>query len=383
MMMVELGIAAALVMLQTSAILYADFMNVIILGMHEQLGYTLQLAGNISSLNLACTAFGALAGALFSRRLTGARWLLGYVLAIALLDALSMLAMPWQALALLRALQGLACGGLLACCGAALAHRPRPERIMGASLAIQLALASVGAQFFPALIHAHGLGVVFLVMALTELATAGLVLHAWTYFATRAGACTGRAPGAPALSARMLCIASMAALFLFQFSRFMVVGYGFQIGDFFAHPRPFVGAVIGASNWLAGAGALIATALPRRMGRMWPLILAGVGTLFSALVLIYCGTVPAAFALATGAAALLTFIALPYHYGVCFAIDETGALGVWTGFVSKFGLALGPASGAFLLSRNTLPGVLAISAALVFAATLLACWPARRIDSLT
>lgn len=254
---------------------------------------------------------------------------------------------------------------------------------MGASLAIQLALASIGTKFFPALIQEHGLGLVFLVMGLTELATVILLFNSFSYFSANIGK-RGEADGAiPALpsSARALCAASLVALFLFQFSRFMVVGYGFQIGDFFGLRRPFIGSVIGASYWLAGLGALVATVLPRRLGRLPPLLFAGVGTLTSVFVLVVWGRSPAVFAITTGAAALLTFVALPYHYGVCFAIDESRALGVWTGFISKFGLALGPASGAFLLSQQALPTVLEISAILVFTATLIACWPARRIDS--
>lgn len=377
-----IAITAALVMMQTSAILYADFMNVIILGMHEKLGYPLQIAGNISSLNLSCTAFGALAGAVFARRLAGGRWSAATIAAIALLDAASIFTTPWQTLALLRGLHGLACGALLASCGAALAHQRRPERIMGASLAIQLALASVGAQFFPAIIRDVGLGVVFIVMSGVELATLGLVLISLAHF-PRATAPPDGARAAPSglgPQARVLCAASMLALFLFQFSRFMVVGYGFQIGDYFALQRPFVGAAIGVSNWLAGAGALIATALPRRLGRRWPLLCAAVGNLIAAWAIIRHGATPMVFAGATGASALLTFIALPYHYGVCFAIDARGVLGTWTGFISKLGLALGPACGAFLLARHSLPAVLWMSASLVCAATLLACWPALRID---
>jgi MFS family permease len=375
-------VGAALIMMQTSAILYADFMNVIILGMHEKLGYTLQIAGDISSLNLACTAFGALAGALFARRLTGGRCSVVYIAAIAVLDALSIFVTPWQALAVLRGLHGLACGGLLASCGAALSRWPRPERIMGASLAIQLALASLGALFFPSVIRQHGLGIVFLVMTIVELATAALVLYTLADFSSVGQAGDGAPRPASALPARVrvLCCASMFALFLFQFSRFMVVGYGFQIGDFFALPRPFVGSAIAVSNWLAGAGAVIATALPRRMGRTWPLLLAGTGNLLGAFALISFGTDPWVFAVATGVSALLTFIALPYLYGVCFAIDRGGAWGTWTGFVSKLGLALGPASGALLMAHHSLPAVLRISVLLVFAAILLACWPARRID---
>lgn len=377
-------ISAALVLMQTSAILYADFMNVIILGMHEKLAYTLQLAGNISSLNLSCTAFGALLAALFARRLSGGRWCAGYILAIAALDALSSVATAWPLLALLRGVHGLACGGLLACCGAVLSHHPRPERIMGASLAIQLALASVAAQFFPDIIRTHGLGVVFLVMCAVELATAALLLHGLAQFSALIATSRRRRTHTPRLPARarLYCGASMLALFLFQCSRFMVVGYGFQIGDFFALPRPYVGSVLGVGNWLAGAGAVIATVLPRRLGRRWPLLLSGAGTLLAAWTLSVLGSEAPVFAITTCAAALLTFITLPYLYGVCFAIDERGALGIWTGFISKLGLALGPASGAFLMAQLSLPVVLRISALLVFGATLLACWPARRIDLL-
>lgn len=386
--------AVTLVMMQTSAILYADFMNVIILGMNEKLGYTLQRAGEISSLNLSCIAFGALIGALFPARLAGAPHSSAYLLAIAVADAASMCATPWQMLAPLRALHGLACGGLLACCGGLMSYQRRPERIMGAALAIQLLLASLSARLFPAVVLEHGLAPVFLVMAVTELATAALVLRSLRHLPAAAGrsahaarpAGSLDAPPAPGGSlppqARLLCVASMAALFLFQFSRFMVVGYGFHAGQYFALERPYVGAVISASNWLAGAGAVLATMLPARAGRTWPLLLAGLGNLLSACTLIGFGTDPAVFAIATCASALLTFVALPYHYGVCFAIDPRGAWGIWTGFVSKLGLALGPAAGAVLLTQHSLPTLLGISAVLVCAATLLACWPARCIDAI-
>lgn len=375
-------LAVALTLMLSSAILYADFLNVIILGMHERLGFSLQTAGDISSLDLGFTAVGALAGALFARRLVGGRWIVAYLAAIAALDAVCVLPLSWQALAALRSLHGLACGGLLACCGAALSRQARAERIVGASLAVQLVLASAGAQLLPAVIRRHGTGVVFIVMCAVELLTLALVLRAFRFSAAPApqrDAAPAARPPMPT-QARLLRGASMFALFLFQFSRFMVVGYGFQIGDFFALSSAFVGLAIGAGNWLSGAGAVIATLLPRSLGRRRPLLLAGAGNLLAAIALIRFGAHPAVFALATGASALLTFVALPYHYGVCFAIDEDGALGTWTGFISKLGLALGPAAGAWLMGRHSLPGVLWISALLVFAATLLACWPARRTD---
>ncbi|GGC66353.1 MFS transporter [Undibacterium terreum] len=381
----QIWVDVALTMLVSSAILYADFMNVIILGMHEKLSFSLQTAGDICSLNLLGTAVGSLVAAIFARKLVNFKNCAFFTVAIALLDVSCIFVTHWQALYVLRGFHGLASGGLLAFCGAALSQRKSPERIMGASLAIQLALASGGAQFLPRIIQADGLAIVFIIMSGFELLALALLMLKAEYFSSIR---VMRHPVENEKSdlstdAKLLFGLALFSLFLFQASRFMVVGFGFQIGDLFSFKRPFVGSVIGFGNWLSGAGALIATLLPRKTGRALPLIVAGIGNFSASIALVTLGHDPMIFALATCASALFTFVALPYHYGVCFAIDKTGALGIWTAFISKMGLSVGPAMGGFLISKYSLTAVLWLSAILVFTATTLACWPGRVADRCT
>ena len=366
----ELVVGAALALLGSVAIMYANFMHVVILGMHERLALSLQNAGAISSLNLLGVAVGALVTGCFPQRLVGAGVAAACLAAMLASDLACAAPAPFLALAALRALHGLAGGAVLAFCGAALAGTRAPERIMGVGLAFQLAAASLASVYLPAVVLAHGLWPVFCIMALLELL--GLALLAATH---------GMMNGQPAPSAPLRTLAprigvpgaaALAALLLFQGGRFMVVGYGFQVGRLFGYDQADTGAVIALASWMAGGGALAAALMPARWGRIKPPLAAGLANLAASVALICWGAHPFAFALASCAMALFTFIALPYQYGVCFALDKGGRLGMWTGFASKAGLATGPACGAFLMSRFGLPILLALSAGLVFIATVTA-----------
>lgn len=367
----ELLAGATLALLGSVAIMYANFMNVAILGMHERLALSLQTAGDISSLNLLGVAIGALAAGCLPGRLVGVKPAALCLTAMLACDVACSAPMPVVLLAALRALHGLAGGVVLAFCGAALGSTRAPQRIMGVGLAFQLAAASLASLYLPKFVMEHGLWPVFCMMALLESIALALLLsyrelmeHQGTAISALASTQAPRLSGAG--------VTALAALLLFQGARFMIVGYGFQIGHLFGYDKSSAGAIIGLASWMAGGGALAAAVMPARWGRIMPMLLASLANLAASVALIRWGAQPHVFALAMCAMALFTFIALPYQYGICFALDEDRRLGMWTGFASKTGLAAGPAFGAFFMLKFGLFPLLALSAGLVFLATLAA-----------
>ena len=140
-------------------------------------------------------------------------------------------------------------------------------------------------------------------------------------------------------------VAALASVFLFQASSMGITAFVFNVGRKRGLPIEFVSTQAGLAHIVAAAGALLVFGMKR--GNVRTIVL-GIAVAIVARSL-FLGQVHCTFAIAiSGAAATHAFV-LPYLLGLCASFDQRGRLTTFAGFISKLGLASGPAIGALLI----------------------------------
>lgn len=144
----------------------------------------------------------------------------------------------------------------------------------------------------------------------------------------------------------------LAGVFFYFLAMGAIWSYFERIGQASGVSGATVGKAMAISTLAGIAGASIAALLPRRWGRDWPLIISGIGSVFSMQML--AGHVGAMSLVIAGV--LFTFfwnLSQPLLSGICCDADPSGRVVCAMGCIQTIGYGLGPAVTAMLIIGDT------------------------------
>ena len=374
------GMAARILLsfLATAGLYYVNIMPALVDGLQQGLHFSNREAGIVGSLNMYGGACGALLLALVVRRLDWRRWSCRLLLALVLLDLLSMPVHTPLVLMGVRFVHGVIGGALVGLSFSVFARTPAPDRTFGVLLLVQAGAGGLGVMVLPLLVPLMGTKVLFAALILFSVVT--LLLLQWLPdYPLRAEAADAAKPAT--VRSRPLLL-SLCAVTLFQAANMGLYAYLIGLGRSAGLSLDFVSGTLGVANWIAMLGAVMVVVLSTRFGISGPIgggmLLAVVGSwalLYSHVVWIWV--------LANVAAGVAWNFVIAYLLGMCARFDQRGSGAVWGGFASKVGLASGPMLGALVLGERQYALLVWLMLALLVLAGAAAMFPARSLDQAT
>ena len=327
-------------------------MPLIVGGVIDQLGFSEQQAGTIASLEGLGIVVASLAAALWIRRVSWTRMLLGGFLAYAALNAISANIVDFNALATVRFLSGLAGGTVFAIVVAALGDNNEPDRAFGIGQAMQGVLMFAAFAAAPFLIESIGVGGLFYMLAATALVMTTTLVRFPSSGAVRA--VTDKTTEGHGNTG--LIWLGMLAGFLYYTSLFGFWGFIERMAQASEIPATTIGLALGASQIAAILGALAAALASDRFGRAAPLLIALAGQLIVLWLLIGRFT-PLILYVGAGLYQALYIIATAYQMGAIAKLDTRGRYLVMITAFQGLGAAVGPSVAAALISNGDYSGI--------------------------
>ena len=250
---------------------------------------------------------------------------------------------------------GLGTGAALSVALTALSDADYPERGFGYSVAGQVSVQVLGFLVLPSVNDAWGVDGIYLLLAASALSA--IVVAKWL-------PTQGKMRAVEAvefvLSPSAVLGLSACALFLMNigcvwtYIERMAVAEGFSGG--------FIGMGLAAAVAVGIAGALCASWLRDRYGRLYPLAGAALGTVISVALLIE-GMSAFIFLLATAIYNFVWNFAIPYQYAALSSIDPSGRLIALVPGVHGAGLFLGSLLAALFVTADSYLAVNVLAAA--------------------
>ncbi len=339
----EVLLGAAVVAAEVPRSLASGLVPLIVGALIDDRGFSGESASLLASTELLAGAISALLSAGWIGRVSRVR-VAGVGLALALsAQLLSIIEMPWPALAALRIVLGAGAGMAAAAGVAAAASSRNPERLfaatgLAAALAAAILVIPIGHS-----VERFGADGVFGACFLIALVLAPFIRHLPTPPpTTRAG---------QLLPARREGILLMVSLFAFAIGQTAIWAFTERIGKELGMSVSGVSGVLAATGLAGIVGAGAAALLGTRWGRTFPLSLAIIISVVSVLGLTE-GRTEAIYISANAGWAFGYAFAIPYFLGACAAIDIAGR---WTAAglgASAVGGALGPAVAGMLVETG-------------------------------
>ncbi len=366
---------AALAVLESTGILYANISPVIVTGLAQSATFDAESAGYVFSVNMYGTALGGFLVIFLAHRLawrpTAAILLLGLIC----LDLISAFTSQPTLLYGVRFAHGLTSGVLIGVILSVIARMVSPERTLALCIGYQLTLGGVLTFVLTPLLAELGSRIVWLsLVGFALLALALLPLlgpYPQTPTAPPTSTRRGRAAGT-------LIAPALLALFVFQAGEMAAFSYVIELGLSYDFDAGFTSTAVAISLWIGGPAALLVTWWSIRSGRLLPVSTAV--TLTAASVALLLVPAPVAFLLANVGFGIFFGIALSYLMGVASEMDASGRAGTAAGFAGNLGLATGPAVAAALVGDGLFERVLVFAVSAILISALLAAGPARALD---
>jgi predicted MFS family arabinose efflux permease len=367
---------AARVMLSivaTAGFFYVNIMAALVSGLMDALHFDASSAGLVASSNVYGAAAGALCIVFFVTRVPWRMTSVSLLIALIALDLASAFAREAQVLMVLRFCHGLVGGALVGLTYSRVARMEAPDRTFGVLLIVQFGLGGLAIGLLPPLVPQFGTAALFCVLIAFSV-VALVLLQFLDDYPARESAGAGHRQGI----GRALAL-TLVTVFLFQAANMGLAAYVIEIGREAGLETAETSAALGVATWLGLLGGAIVVALPPRFGRLGPLAAGIVLTAGGTWALRWSGSLTVYFA-ANAVVAITWAMCIAYLFGMCAQLKADGQIAVLGGFVSKMGLASGPAACALALQRVGYPVLIDVSAALILLSGLLSLVPARALD---
>jgi MFS transporter, DHA1 family, inner membrane transport protein len=318
----------------------------------ELLGFTAKQAGLIGGADMFGGTVSALCVSFIVPRGKWRLLIISGILILTAADAYSGLAQTFPSLLMSRIVAGLGEGLVLTIATVSIAETRNPDRVYAFAAAGLVAFGSPALYLMPSLLAAHGLrGVFWLLAALTAITTP-LVR------------CVPDLPHLSEPSAAPLAmvriprksIIGLAGVFMYFIAQGGVWAFLDRIGLAHHIETSSVGIALAVSAIAGFLGALLASWLDVRYGRLKPLLCSTVGTVVALLTLNEIGTL----AVFTAMTALFNFswnVAVPYQFGALAEVDSSRRTVALAGVFVNAGLAAGPVIAAALISEQSVQNV--------------------------
>lgn len=360
-------------LLATAGFFYVNIMAALVSGLIDALHFDASSAGLVASCNVYGAAAGALCIVFFVTRVPWRRTSMWLLLGLIALDIGSAFTRDAPMLMVLRFCHGLVGGALVGLTYSRVARMDAPDRTFGVLLIVQFGLGGLAIGLLPPLVPLFGTAALFCVLIAFSLVALLLLRFLDDYPARRpAGVVRGGAIGSS-------LVFTLLAVFLFQAANMGLAAYLIEIGRAAGLATAQASAALGGATWLGLLGGAIVVALPPRFGRFWPLATGILLTAAGTWALRWSGSLFIYFT-ANALVAITWAMCIAYLFGMCAQLKADGQIAVLGGFVSKMGLASGPAACALALQRAGYPLLIEISAVVILLSGLLCFVPARALD---
>ena len=370
------GLIAAVLLsfLATAGLFYVNIMAALVSGLIDGLHFTEQQAGYVASANVYGAALGALTAVFFVRRVAWRPVAFALLVALILVDVVSIFITTPQVLIPLRFLHGTVGGMLVGTGFAVIARTEAPDRTFGMLLVVQFGLGGLGMMILPRIVPLFGTAALFGALILFS-ATTMAMLPFLADYRPKPTASTARTE--TSVDRGPLALALLSVL-LFQAGNMGLAAYMIELGRSHGLHTGFMSTVLGIAAWIGSLGSLLVVAMGTRFGRFWPLAIGLILTVLGNALFHFSGNAVVYAAANIGTAITWAFV-IPYLLGLCAAFDLSGQTAAMSGFVSKVGLASGPLAAGLLAGHGNFPLLIDLSVAAMLASAV-ALVPARFLD---
>jgi len=320
--------------------------------------------GFLASAELAGSAVGSVIALFWVR---SANWRIAVSIALLILgcaNLFSILIDSFLPLISIRFLAGIAAGSVLSLSLTALSDTRNPDHSFGLSVAAQVAFQVFGFVILPSVVEVWGVdGIYFLLGALV---LSSLVTVRW--LPPRGAIKTIPGKMKLSLSPRALMGLVGCTMFLVNVGCFWT--YIERMGVAAGFTSKFIGVGLAAAVAVGIIGALTASWLRDRYGRLRPLAVATLATVVSVIMLVE-GMGAITFLVAAGIYNFVWNFAIPYQYAAISTADSSGRLIVLVPGFQGVGLSIGPAIAALFVTSDNYLAVNIIAAVSVIISLVL------------
>ena len=305
------------------------------------LGFSPQQAGYLISADMAGMGLASLPAMWWINRLNWRQVTRAALLVMVAGNLLSASQDSFSLILITRFFTGLASGTIMSICLASIGLTRDPDRVFGLWIVAQLITGAVGFALFPHILALGGLPSIFIILAAVVLSLSFFVRHLPV---SGAGAKAAAAQGPAAIIKYRLALAACGILgvLCFYIGQSCIWAFLGRIGIAYQLDSEFVSYALSLSSLAGIAGALSASALSGRWGRLLPAV-AGFGIILLSLALLLNRLPNAGYMLATCLFQFSLAYTLPYLLGSITAIDSTGRIILLANIMIGGGLAIGPA----------------------------------------
>lgn len=359
--------------LATAGFFYVNIMAAMVSGLIDALHFDKSQAGYIAAANVYGAATGALLIVFVVTRWPWKRIATLLLTALIAMDTASIFLRDPNALLVLRFAHGLAGGALVGLTYSLVARMEAPDKTFGVLLIVQYGLGGIAIWALPPLVPRFGTAALFCVLIAFSLVAFVMsrFLGEYPMVERPAAAKSGRFGAALLLT--------LLTVFLFQASNMGIAAYLIEVGREAGLGTEEAGAALGLATWVGLLGGLIVVVLPARFGRLWPLM-AGILIAAAGTWALHGSSSLSVYLTANSIVSVAWSMCMAYLLGMCAQLKSDGRVAVIGGFVSKMGLATGPAACAVALKVTGYSALIDVSA-VVMAATALLCFvPALTLD---
>jgi len=363
--------------LATAGFFYVNIMAALVSGLIDALHFSASDAGLVASLNVYGAALGALCVVFLVTRWHWRRMAFVLLLGLMTADAASMFVADAHPLMALRFAHGLLGGALVGLTYSVIARTHEPDRTFGVLLIVQFGLGGVAIAVLPPLVPQFGTHALFLVLVTFSAVAMVMMQFLGEYRVVAPLAMPGQEARAKPLGWPL--VLTLLVVFLFQAGNMGLAAYVIEIGRAAGLETGETSTALGASTWLGMLGGVVVVLMPRRFGRLWPLMVGIALTAMGSWALRWSGSL-AVYFVANSLVAITWALCIAYLLGMCAQLRSDGRIAVLGGFVSKLGLASGPAACAWAVKYFAYGPIINVSAALIVASGVLCLWPALMLD---
>jgi DHA1 family inner membrane transport protein len=352
----------------TAGIVYVNIMPALVDALQAGLGFSIQESGRIASANTYGGALGALTMAFIAPRLRWRRTLVVMCVALMAFDAGCLPLRSASVMMAVRFMHGLVGGAMVGMAYLIVARNRNPSRTFGILMVLQFTLAMVSIAVIPALVRQIGIAPLFWMLVGFSALTLVFVLMLPEY----PPRITEKA--VPDTGVRGLRLCALAGVLFFQIGNMSVIAFSVSLGQAAGLSLNYVSESLSASGFAGLLGGVVAMFMPTRWGLTRPLIASMLLSAGSLAALFHVGD-RTVWALATAANSMAWALVLSLLLGMCASFDYSGRSAVWSGFVSKLGLATGPLLGSFVLNLPTRYQALVVSGTVFVCLALVSALP--------
>lgn len=315
----------------------------------DHLGLTPQEAGLLATADYAGITVAAVFAAIYIRRISWRKMALAGILILIIANPLCLLADSLLSLVVLRFLTELGTGLIFSLAIVAIGDSYKPDRFFAFGIGLTVALSTGFFLIIPGLIETYGLAAIFIAHAL--IAVLVLPILPWV---PHEGSGPDESAAKPTASSLVPLALAMLAFTLFTAAEGGVWAYLERLGNATGMSGQTVGQVLAITQVASVLGAITASWLSTRFGRVLPL--AGGIILFAIGSAIFLGETSSSYIIAACITQFCYVFGVPYLLLACVELDPSRRYYVLTTGFKLGGMALGPAIiSGFLMEGSYAP----------------------------